>query len=258
MAALVLLALLVFRPGGAALPRDPAQAVIELQKRIRQSPEIEENYTALGNLLLHTQNFREAALVLEHARQKFPQSAQAALSLGVAYYGLRRFEEAVVQFLEAGRLDGDAEQPIIFLSRMAESWGSRKEEVIALFAAFLKRHPRSALAHLALGRATADVTLLRKAVKLNPTSAEAYIELGSVLQAERKYAEAIHTLRRAAALAPKNPIPPYRLAQLYARIGDQARAKAARALHEKLAAAEQAELDRRQAEAKHLNLRVAP
>lgn len=243
---------MLFQQSGAA------KAVVELQNAIRANPQIEANYTNLGNVLLSTQNFSEAALVLETARSKFPESAQAALSLGVAYYGLRRFSDSVTAFLEAGRLDTNAEQPIAFLNRMPENWADRKPDVIALFKAYAKSHPRSALGHFALGRATADADKLRQAIKLNPQMHDAHIELGSVLEAQRDFPGAIAAFRSAASLAPKNPIPHYRLARLYARTGEPDKAEAERALHQKLSAQEKAELDRRQAATKHLELKVRP
>src|SRR5215510_10844683 len=80
---------------------DPARAVVELQEAIRKEPGKESLYTDLGNLLLETQNFKEAITVLEYARPRFPESAQIPLSLGVAYYGQRRFADAVDAFLQA-------------------------------------------------------------------------------------------------------------------------------------------------------------
>lgn len=253
-----LLLLLMFAQQGGAAPASPAEALVNLQQAIRKNPEVESNYTDLGNLLLRTHNFKEAALVLEHARKRFPSSAQAALSLGVAYYGLRRFSEAITAFLEAGRLDPDAEQPIIFLNRMPETWGDSKPRVIELFKMFAKTHPKSALAHFALGSAIRDAAALRTAIRLNPRIPEAHIELGSVLEAERDYVAAIAAFRRAATLAPKNPVPHHRLARLYARTGDPVRAEAERALHEKLSAEEKAALESRQAATQHLQLSVRP
>jgi tetratricopeptide (TPR) repeat protein len=254
---LLLLAMFV-QQGGAVASSDPARAVVELQEAIRKSPEVESNYTDLANVLLRTQNFSEAAIVLETTRSKFPKSAQAALSAGVAYYGLRRFSDAVSAFVEAGKLDPEIEQPIAFLSRMAETWGNRKSDVIDLFSSYAKRHPRSALAHFALGRATADTAALKTAIKLNPKLADAHFELGVVLEANKDFPSATKAFERAAELAPKNPVPHYRLARLYARAGDSARAEAERVLHERLAAEEKARLDARQAATKHLDLKVRP
>jgi tetratricopeptide (TPR) repeat protein len=257
MAASLLFMFMLAQQGGAA-PQAPARAVVELQEAIRNHPEVESNYTDLGNLLLTTQNFQEAALVLEAARKRFPQSAQAALSAGVAYYGLRRFDDAVKSFLTAGKLDSNAEQPIAFLNRMAENWGDRRDEVVTLFTAYAKAHARSALAHFALGRATSNADELRKAIELNPKIAAAHIELGIVLESQRDYSAAIAAMKRAATLEPANPVPHYRLSRLYARTGDAAKAESERELHEKLSAEEKAELERRQAATKHLKLTVRP
>jgi tetratricopeptide (TPR) repeat protein len=257
LAPLLLLAMFV-QQGGAAASSDPARAVIELQEAIRKNPEVESNYTELGNLLLRTQNFSEAIVVLEAARTKFTYSAQAALSTGVGYYGLRRFADAIAAFIDAGKLDPDAEQPIAFLNRMPESWGSRRDDVVALFTAYAKKHPKSALAHLALGRATRDAGELRTAIGLNPKLADAHVELGAVLESARDLPGAIAAFKRAAALAPQNPVPHYRLARLYSRTGDSAKADQSRALHEKLSAEERARLDERQAATKHLKLTVKP
>jgi tetratricopeptide (TPR) repeat protein len=258
MTAPFLFLLLLTGQSGAAPNDAPAEAVVRLQAAIRENPRNESNYTELGNLLLRTQNFGEAALVLEGARKQFPESAQAALSLGVAYYGLRRFEDAVSAFLEAGRLAPDAEQPIAFLSRMAENWGARKPDVVALFRGYVQHRPQTALGHFALGRATGDASELQHALRLQPRMAEAHNELGIVLEAQRDFPGAIAAFQRAAALAPRNPVPHYRLSRLYARTGDSSRAATERALHEKLAAEEKAELDRRQAATKHLKLKVRP
>jgi tetratricopeptide (TPR) repeat protein len=243
---------------GAVVSSDPARAVLELQQAIRNNPQIESNYTDLGNILLATQNFNEAALVLETARKKFPTSAQAALSAGVAYYGLRRFDDAVGAFLDAGKLAPDIEQPIAFLYRMPENWGPRKDDVVALFTSFSKNHPRSAIGHLALGKATGDAAELEKASQLETRRPEPYIELGIVRESKKEFPAAIAAFRRAAELSPKDPVPHYRLSRLYARTGDTQRAEAERQLHEKLAAEEKAELDRRQAATKHLDLKVRP
>ena len=258
MTAPFLLIMLFAQQAGAAQDSSPAQTVVDLQEAIRKAPDVESNYTDLGNVLLRTQNFNEAALVLEAARRKFPSSAQAALSLGVAYYGLRRFSDAVSAFLEAGRLNSNAEQPIAFLTRMPENWGEKKTDVIALFTSYAKSHPRSAMGHFALGSATRDAAELRRSIQLNPRFAGAFIELGAVLETQRDFTGAIAAFRRASALAPKNPVPHYRLSRLYARTGDSAKAEAERALHEKLSAEEKAELDRRQAATPHLKLTVQP
>ncbi len=238
---------------GAVSFSDPAREAARLRQAIERQPEVEANYTGLGNLLLRTQNFPQAAAVLEAARARFPSSAQAALSLGVAYYGQRKFPEAVAAFIETAKLDGDIEQPIAFLSRLSEHWADRKDEITALFRAFVARQPSSATGQFALGKATAGSAALSRAIALNPRHGEAYFELGGVQEAARQYTAAIASFQKAAQLNPANPAPHYRLARLYARLGDKVGAERERGLHEKLLAAEKAEVDRRQAATRHLS-----
>lgn len=250
MVALLLLA--------AQISADPAKALAKLQDAIRADPSKESNYTDLGNLLLSTQNFREAAIVLEHTRAKFPHSAQAALSLGVAYYGQRRFDDAITAFLEAAKLDPDAEQPVAFLGRVLDNAGARQQEVAEAFDAFAKRQPKNFLGHYLSGKLTKSETSLRRAIALNARCADCYVELGGLQESKRAFAEAEKSYLAAARLNPKDPAPHYRLSRVYARLGEAEKAAAERARHEKLAAAEQEELDRRQAATRHLDIKVQP
>jgi len=234
----------------------PDLAVIEYQKAIRLDSSQEVYFTDLAHVLLRTQNFAEAIVVLEYARPRFTQSAQVALSLGVAYYGQRRFTDAVDAFLNACKLDPDAEQPHLFLGRVLEHATARIDEVAAQFAEFTKRNPQLWSGHYLLGKASGDEKHLRRAVELKPDSWEAHFELGSMLEQKREFPDAISHFQLAAKHAPKNPSPHYRLFRLYARTGQQDKAAAERALHEKLTAEEKAELDRRQAAAKHMELKT--
>jgi tetratricopeptide (TPR) repeat protein len=242
--------------GGAVPSTGPARAVVELQEAIRKDPGNENHYTDLGNLLLRTQNFEAAITVLEYARPRFPESAQVPLSLGVAYYGQRRFADAIDAFLQAAKLAPDAEQPHLFLGRLLEHAANRMDDVKERFSAFAKAQPDNASAHLLLGKAIQDAGELRKAIALDPRNWEAHFELGGVLEQVPDYPAAIAEYEKAAMLAPKKPEPPYRLFRLYSRTRQTAKAEAARSKHEALAAAEKAEVDRRQAEAQHMKLRV--
>lgn len=250
-----MLALLLLALQGAA---DPAQAVMQLQEAIRKEPGRESNYTDLGNILLGTQNFREAAMVLEAARNRFPESAQASLSLGVAYYGQRRFPDAVGAFLDAAKLDADAEQPVVFLGRIMEHGGERGEEIKSIFGAYAKRHPGNFLGHFLYGKAAGDPAALRRAIAIHPRYWESHFELGNLLERARDYSGAAGAYECAARAAPRNPAPQFRLFRVYSRLGQAAKAVEAKTKHERLTADEKAELDRRQGGTKHLNLKVQP
>lgn len=249
--------ILVVWIGAAQISIDPARAVAELQAAIRAEPSQESNYTDLGNVLLRTQNFNEAIVVLEHARTRFPASAQAALSLGVAYYGMRRFSDAVGAFLDASRLAPDVEQPVMFLGRIFEHAGSREAELIQCFRTYSKSNPASALGHFLLGKATGNEAELRLSLVLQPNP-DAHFELGQLLERNVKLPEAALQFERSASLAPRNPTAHYRLFRLYTRLGKTAQAETHRKLQEKLTIAEKADADKRQAATKHLDLKVKP
>jgi tetratricopeptide (TPR) repeat protein len=235
-----------------------AQAVRDLQAAIRRDPARESNYTELGNLLLKTSNFAEAILVLEHARPRFPESAQLALSLGVAYYGQRRFDDAAQAFLDTARLDPDAPQPVMFLSRMADQLERHRAAAEAAAGEFVRRQPASYWGHYLKGRLAGDETALRKAIEIEPRFADGHFALASLLESRRDFAGAAREFEKAAALNPSSPAPHYRLMRVYSRLGQPENADAARLRHERLTAAEKQELDRRQAGTKRLDLKVQP
>jgi tetratricopeptide (TPR) repeat protein len=209
----------------------------------------------LGNVLLGTQNVREAVVVLEYARGRFPASAQAALSLGVGYSGARRFPDAVRAFVEAGRLAPDVEQPVLFLGRIWEHAGEQEAAVLERFRDYAQRHPRSALGHYLVGKATGNEAALRRSLALQATPDASY-ELGQLLEKQGQNAAAALEFERCARLAPKFPAPHFRLFRLYTRLGQTAKAETHRALHAKLETDEKLEADRRQGTTRHLDLKM--
>ena len=79
------------------------KTIVELQKAIQLAPREEAYVFDLAYVLLVHQNFDVAIQLLESARKIFAQSAQLELALGIAYYGQRRFPEAVDAFLRTAR-----------------------------------------------------------------------------------------------------------------------------------------------------------
>jgi tetratricopeptide (TPR) repeat protein len=155
--------------------------------------------------------------------------------LGVAYYGQRKFVKPLQPFskLENRPMSAASGLP----EPLSEHWNDRKGEGAVVPNLRETVHSASFL------KVKGDAALLRRAAQLNPQMGDAHFELGSVLEAQRDFAGAIESFRKAALLAPKNPAPHYRLSRLYARTGDRVKADQERALHEKLSAEEKAELD---------------
>jgi tetratricopeptide (TPR) repeat protein len=198
---------------------------------------LETFYFELSQSDLRRERFADALETVEAGRKVFDRSEQLALAAGVAYYGLRRFPEAIDAFLRTVELDPAVEQPYLFLGRMTEQAEDRLPRISAAFAVFQKRAPESYLSNFLLGKTQGSEALLRKSIALRGDFQESHFELGVVLERERKYDEAAREFARAAELKPADAAPHYHLARLYDRLGKRDEAARERATHARLTVA---------------------
>jgi tetratricopeptide (TPR) repeat protein len=219
---------------------DLAHAAEMLQRAIRRNAFDEGSYFDLAQLYLKQQNFAAALETLDAGRRNFDKSAQLALAAGVAYYGLRRFPEAIDAFLRTIQLDPTIEQPYVFLGRMMDQAEDRLAKITGVFGEFARRAPDNYLSSFLYGKALSfqgsaqAETQLRKSVQQNGRFGESHFELGVLLERRGEFAEAAQEIRRSIELNPGDPAPHYRLARLYDRLGKTAEAQAERELHAKL------------------------
>ncbi|MGH7936449.1 MAG: tetratricopeptide repeat protein, partial [Chthoniobacterales bacterium] len=223
---------------------DRKAAAAQFQKALQLKPYEETYYFELGRLYLQEQDFADALTTLKKGTRIFDKSAQLELALGVAYYGLRRFPEAIDAFLRTIQLAPEVEQPYVFLGKMLDQAESKLPAVIADFEAYRKTNPGNYLGPFLLAKAlelqnaeTALVeSLLGESIRLNDKFPASHFELGSVRERAHDFSGAAEEYLRSIALAPNDPIPHYHLARVYDRLGKHAEAADERALHEKLAA----------------------
>jgi len=225
---------------------DYSNAAKTLQAAIGRNPGEESYYFELAQLHLRRESFAAALEALDAGRKRFPASAQLALASGVAYYGLRRFPEAIGAFLHTIELDPTVEQPCVFLGRMLDQAEDRLPAITQVFAAFAKRAPENYLSSFLYGKAlalaggdAAAAPLFRESIALNASYWESHFELGVLLGRQGNLEEAAREIRSAVEHNPGDPAPHYRLARLYDRLGKADEAGAERALHAKLAAGQQ-------------------
>jgi tetratricopeptide (TPR) repeat protein len=222
---------------------DAASAVTEFKAAIERSPYEEPFYFDLAQLQLKQQNFGAALKTLAAGRKNFDKSAQLELAAGVAYYGLRRFPEAIDAFLRTIRLDPSVEQPYVFLGRMLDQAEDKLPRIVEAFVAFAKRAPDNYQSSFLYGKALAlenpqeAEAMLRKSIARNEGFWESHFELGLVLENEHKLDEAAAELRRAAELNPQDAAVHYRLARIYDRLGKAAEARSEREQHARLTTA---------------------
>jgi tetratricopeptide (TPR) repeat protein len=220
-----------------------AKSIELLRESIRRNPFDENEYFELAQIYLKLENFAAALETLDAGRKNFDKSAQLELATGVALYGLRRFPEAIDAFLKTIRLDSAVDQPYVFLGRMVDQAEDRLPKMIEVFSALAKAAPDHYMSNFLLGKALMLTDagraegLLRKSIAENDRYWESHFELGLILEQERKFEEAARELRRSIELNPGDPVPHYRLARIYDRLGKTDEARAERAVHAKLSAA---------------------
>jgi len=91
-------------------------------------------------------------------------------------------------------------------------------------------------------------TLLASAVALDPSFAEAHLQLGNLYSDQKKYADAIPEYLKAIGNKPELADAHYRLGQAYVRTGAKDRAQEQFDVYQKLRSQQMAELDQRRAE----------
>jgi len=211
---------------------DAEQAAKQYEAAARMDPS-EKNLFDLANELLLHRGFQPALKVLDFATQKYPQSARLRVGLGVAYYSLGQYQEALEALCHAVDLDPTDTRALDFLGKMYDVAPEKADEVTRRLAKFAREYPNNAAAnyYYALSlrrRTTAGASasanqqaekLLQTAVKLAPRWAEAHYELGLLYEDESKIDDAIREYHAAVQLRPQFAKAHYRLALLYKKKG---------------------------------------
>ncbi len=222
-----------------------ADALAHFEHAWSQDPVNEAFCFDYSQALLQRQDYQTAAKVLEKGLAAHPKSAQLELTLGVARYGERRFDDAIAAFLATIRLDPSADQPYRFLGRMLDQAGPRLPDIARAYRARFQAAPDDyqaayllAKVQLTSGAHVAEAErLLRRSIRLNGKFPDSHLDLGVLLVREHKYRDAQVELERAVALNPSEPTAHYHLSRVYDRLGEPAKAQAERELHQKLSAA---------------------
>lgn len=222
----------------------PDAVVEQYQGLLKLLPYDEPSYAAYGQALLRMGRFNDASAFLADARTKFDKSPQIELAYGVALYTQRRFAEAGERFFRVIELAPEVPQPYIFLSRMIDQLLDRVPEIQQRAEAWLRLEPKNgfapfvvARARHAAGAADGEVKpLLEEAIRRDGKVWEFPFELAQLLERERNYAGAAVAYEKAIALNAGVPEPHYRLARVYDRLQQPAKAARERQMHQKLLA----------------------
>jgi superkiller protein 3 len=191
-------------------PRDEAHALCDQL----YDPDNTERLTTLGTLYGQHGDPEKALQSFRRAAELAPQSPQTQYNLAMAYYQLRRFDEAQVPL--AGALK---RWPDLF-------------QLNSLYGAVL----------LELGEVQKGYAALHHAHELNPQDPatadllyRAALAFAKKSQETRQYAESLRYLGEAAQLRPKEPEPHQRMAEIYTLTARSAEATAEQREAERLA-----------------------
>jgi Flp pilus assembly protein TadD len=136
----------------------------------------------------------------------------------------------------------------LFLGRMLDVAEARLPAIVAAFRTYADRHPEDPMASFEYARALAASggsaeeveALLKKSIQLRPDGWEAHFELGLEYEKRHAYAEAAREIEESIRLNPQAPVPHYRLARVYDRLGRKEDAEAQRAIHAQMTSAKPA------------------
>lgn len=258
------------------------KSTAELHNLLAQAEEKDGNFVAAANeyetaahmepsegnlfdwgseLLLH-RTLDPAVAVFHKAAETYPNSARLKIGLGIALYSRGNYDDAVKSLLQAADLSPSDPGCYLFLSKAYDSSPGQADEVIVRFRRFAEIQPRNARAQyyyamsLWKGKRAQDSgldrpqieALLRKSIELEPTLAEAHLQLGNIYSDEGKHADAVPEYLRAIELNADLADAHYRLSQAYVRLGERDKAQEEIQVYQRLRQQHLAELDKQRAD----------
>ena len=236
----------------------------QYEQAARMEPN-EENILDWGSEFLLHQTFEPAVEIFKNALTRFPQSARLLDGLGIALYGLDRFDEAARTFFRAYELNPSDPMPLTFVGQAYENLSPPvASEARSRFQNFLEANPRNAAVRYHYAMCLWKInekepqpqlpgqiqSLLKRAIELDPDYADAHVQLGTLYFREQKYPEAIGEYEKALKANPNEAGIHYHLAQSLRRVGDKARADKELVTFERLRVQQQDQSNQQRSEIK--------
>jgi tetratricopeptide (TPR) repeat protein len=218
----------------------------------------EENMFAWGSEMLLHRTYEPAIAIFETAAQRYPRSPRIQIGLGLALYSRGKYDEAVKALIAAADLDPSDPRCYLFLSKAYNSSPLQADEVVQRFRRYAELAPGNALAQyyyavsLWKGKRAGDTgvelstveSLLKRAISLDDSLAEAHVQLGNLYADQHRYSDSIPQYERALELNPDLSDAHYRLGTDYVHVGKKENAEKEFAVYQKLRAEHLAEVQK--------------
>ena len=208
----------------------------------------EDNLFAWGCEMLLHRTYEPAITIFQKAAEMYPKSPRILIGLGLALYSRGIYDKAVTTLLTAADLSPRDPRCYLFLSKAYNSSPLQADEVIQHFRRYAELEPNNALAQyyyaVSLWKSKASQNssvdpaaveaLLKKAIMLDDSLADAHVQLGNVYADRREYDKSIPEYRRALELNPKLSDAHYRLATDLVHTGQKENAQKEFAIYQNL------------------------
>jgi len=242
---------------------DPVSAEHEYAIAAKLSPS-EENYFSWGaELLLHRAG-AAAIDVLEEGTAAFPFSQRMRVALGAAYYENGQFAEAAEAICHAADVNPSNSVPYLLLGRVeqvAKNSFPCSEEKLHTFATSQNGNATANYYYGLLlfkkasqSQREADFqhaeTYFHKALTIDPSFGEVYLQLGMLYNARGKKEAALQEFEKAVHATPELTAAHYQLSLAYRRSGESGKADEEMKKYEELRRAEEAALEKERKEMK--------
>jgi tetratricopeptide (TPR) repeat protein len=236
---------------------DPLSAVHEFQQAASEDPS-EANYFAWGSELLLHRAVWQAKEVFDKGASLYPQSARMLTARGATLFAGALYDEAALDLCRASDLNPESIEPYLFMGKIEIAAPNPLPCVVTKLERFNKLQPTNSLANyyyaMALLKQQGDPPdsqikervkdLLTKAVTRDQKCADAYLELGNLSAGDKQWERAIDYYLNAIQADPELNDAHYRLGVAYQRAGEKAKATEQFQLHDSIARAQAAEIQR--------------
>jgi tetratricopeptide (TPR) repeat protein len=153
------------------------------------------DYNQESQRLLNDHKYQEAAKLLEEGTKKYPKDSKLKTQLAQAYFDAKKYDEAIKEYEKVNQ----KEQNATSINNLANVYRDK-------------------------GDIAKAKELYQEAIKLDPKSSSPYLNLSSILNAERNFSESISLLEEGRKAQNSVSII-YALASTYIKNGDKTMAK---------------------------------
>jgi tetratricopeptide (TPR) repeat protein len=213
-------------------------AVNEFAAAAHQDPN-EENLFTWGSELLAHRTYVSAIEVFRTGTQRFPESSRMLVGLGMALYARGDYEESVRALLKGADASPSDPRSYFYLSKAYLSAPSQADAVVAHFRRYAELEPKNGRAQFYYGMSlwkskraestAADLpmteALLKRALTLDDTLAEAHLQLGILYTEQHEDEKARPQYERALQLDPQSSDAHFRMGRYYLHAGNKEQAE---------------------------------